>query len=112
MKYFVAVLFAVFSLSSFGETLTVRDYAQAKPITKSKLVLTRTQKIVVRATTNPDDLEDNDDGGADEIDVYVAYRRPEVVDQPADEVDISEHARMRLFIARTLALKKYLEVYA
>jgi hypothetical protein len=56
------------------------------------------------------DIEDSDDDGYDEIDIYVAYRRPELVHEKTKlDSDLSEHIKFRLWLARQLALAKYQE---
>lgn len=56
------------------------------------------------------DIDDSDDDGYDELDIYVAYRRPELVhDKQPDDGDLSEHVKFRLWLARQLALAKYHE---
>jgi hypothetical protein len=115
MRLIVAVLFAVISFGASGETPTIRDYAQlaatpAKP--KMHLAMSRTKKILVRVS-NPDDLDDNDDGGGDEIDVYIGYRRPELI-KPMDidaDPELSDYVKTRLLVARARALKKFAETY-
>ena len=52
----------------------------------------------------------------DDQDLQVCYRRPEVYNPPNvpnldDDQDISEHAQLRLFLARQLALMRYREIH-
>jgi hypothetical protein len=56
-------------------------------------------------------VEGNEDGySIDDENIYVGYRRPEVVkdlkDTVADDEDLSDYVKTRLFLARQLALMK------
>ena len=110
MKYIVAVLFAIFSLSSFGETLIARDYQSkslaVKPVVKKvKLLRSNPHRLsAIRfAGMNPADVIDDED--------IIPQRRYRGKLEQEIDTDISDYAKTRLFIARTLALKKYLEVH-
>ena len=109
MKYIVAVLFAVFSLSSFGETLVARNYnltAVVKPaIKKPKLLRSNPHRLAaIRfAHMNPADVVDDED-------IIPQQRYRSKLEEEIDD-DVSDHVAMRLFIARTLALKKYLDTH-
>jgi hypothetical protein len=52
------------------------------------------------------ELEDSDTDGYNEVDVYVAYRRPTVVDENGDE-PLSDYILDRLQDARMLAMAAY-----
>jgi hypothetical protein len=58
-----------------------------------------------------------DDPGSiliDDEDIYVGYRKPEIVDKlkvvDVDD-DLNDHVRFRLWLARQLAMKKYYETW-
>ena len=57
----------------------------------------------------------DDDDSYDDIDIYVAYRRPEIVQGRAqiidDDEDLPEHIQWKLFLIRQLALAKYRETH-
>lgn len=57
------------------------------------------------------DIEDSDDDSYDDLNIYVAYRRPELVHKKTklDDGDLSEHIKFRLWLARQLAMAKYQE---
>jgi len=38
--------------------------------------------------------------------MHRGYSRPKIIHHESDETDISEYAKFRLFLARTLALRK------
>jgi hypothetical protein len=71
------------------------------------------QRLLSQLRSNPSSLEDNDDPcGADELDLQVGYRRPEVLKLDpivSDDDDLSEDIRWKLFLIRQLALAKYRE---
>ena len=111
MKYIVAVLFAVFSLSSFGETLILRNYAPQPTVVrpavkKPKLLRSNPHRLAaIRfAHMNPADVVDDED-------IIPQQRYRSKLEEEIDD-DVSDHVAMRLFIARTLALKKYLDTHA
>ena len=56
-------------------------------------------------------LDDGDEDGYDEVDVYVAYRRPIVVDEDGDE-PLSDYVLDRLKTARILAMLAYNKAHA
>lgn len=51
-------------------------------------------------------IEDDDTDGYDEVDVYVAYRRPRIVDEDGEE-RLSDRVMDRLKTARMLAMLAY-----
>ena len=57
------------------------------------------------------DIDDGDDDGYDDIDLHVAYRRPELIHDKTklNDGDLSEHVKFRLWLARQLAMAKYHE---
>jgi hypothetical protein len=64
------------------------------------------RKSLIVSGVDPSDI----DGITDE-DIYVSYRRPELVKiDYKDDDDLSEDIQWRLFLARQLALLKYREV--
>lgn len=106
MKYIVVLALALFSLSSSAESLYVHDTGATKP--RARLFVKRTQKVLLPAV--PGEMDDNNSGGSDDIDVYIGYRRPEIVNTPGEDLDLSDYVKTRLLIARTRALKRYLEI--
>lgn len=78
----------------------------------------RTKSVLVRVvprhkrqilTANPD-LDDPDTGpGSEEIDLHVAYRRPELISNPVIDTDdeISDYVAIRLAVARARAMNIY-----
>ena len=110
MKYIVAFLFAIFSLSSFGETLIARNYSQrpaviTPAIKKPKLLRSNPHRLAaIRfAHLNPADVIDDED-------IIPQQRYRSKLEEEIDD-DVSDYVAMRLFIARTLALKKYLDTH-
>ena len=62
------------------------------------------------------DLEDSDDPqGVDVLDLYIGYRRPEIIrSQPFDDVDddlITDYVIIRLAVARARAMAAYRQKY-
>jgi hypothetical protein len=61
-------------------------------------------------------LDDSDDDYGEEIDFYVAYRRPNIVDRSIvydldDDSELPTHITERLAQIRAMALEKYKEVH-
>jgi hypothetical protein len=86
-----------------------------------KVLLSRTKRQQHQLLSQPQSnlgLDDSEDDGADEIDVHVAYRRPEVIkesysyDLDSDDDDLPPHITERLAQIRALALEKYKEVHS
>jgi hypothetical protein len=72
----------------------------------------RLQKQLAQVQT-PSNINDEDDDGYDEIDICVAYRRPEIVhdDSNTDEDELSPYVTVRLAVARAKAMSRYREVW-
>ena len=71
---------------------------------KPKLLLARSQRPVVQLSVTDDDTDYYDELP----DLYVGYRRPELIDQTADvHDDISDEIKIRLVLARKRALQAY-----
>jgi hypothetical protein len=83
-----------------------------KSVTRNVLAhaMSRAQRHAIRVI-DPTAFNDDDDG-YDFIDCQVGYGRPKIVKVDFDnEVDVSDHAKFRLTLARELALKAYREKY-
>jgi hypothetical protein len=83
-------------------------------VTPKPLPLKRTTKRLLSQLQLRSDLDDSVDDFAGELDLHVAYRRPELVRDIKivdDDEELPEHIRWRLFLARQLALAKYREVH-
>jgi hypothetical protein len=72
---------------------------------KVKHLLPRTQKRQLQLLSNSE-VDDSDDDDWDEVDIFVAYRRPCLVKCDSSE-ELSDYVKFRLFLARQLALKKF-----
>jgi hypothetical protein len=67
---------------------------------------------LVRTAIKPGEIDDTDTD-SDDMDIYIGYRRPEIVDSPVhSDPDLSDHVRTRLLIARLRAMKKYQETWS
>ena len=70
------------------------------------------QKLLNLQRSNPDEIDDGDDDGYDDIDLHVAYRRPTLIicDTKCNhngEDELSDYVLVRLAVARAKALKQY-----
>jgi hypothetical protein len=72
-----------------------------------------TRSLLIQLQLLRSDLEDGDNDFADDIDVHVGYRRPDVVTKPKvdNNSELDDYVKFRLWLARQLALKKFNEVY-
>jgi len=76
-----------------------------------KHLLPRTQQRQLSLQrSNPSELDDDDDDGYDDIDLHVAYRRPNLIPcddrcQNHDEDELSDYVLVRLAVARAKALQ-------
>lgn len=109
MRLIVAFLFAVFSFSSYGETLIVRTpHAIVKPVIKKvKLLRSNPHRYTAIhfAGTNPwVEIDDED--------IIPQRRHRSKLEKDIDNDELSDYVKTRLLIARTRALKKYLEVHS
>jgi hypothetical protein len=76
-------------------------------------VLPRKQRVLQQQLSARHDCEDNTDpAGPDELDLQGPYRRPQLVEIPQYDGDISDYVAVRLAVARARALAKYRETYA
>ena len=72
------------------------------------------QKLLSLQRSNPDEIDDGDNDGYDDIDFHVAYRRPTLI--PCDikchnhDDELSDHVLVRLAIARAKAMDRYREI--
>ena len=78
---------------------------QKSPATQIKLHLPRLLKPFVPVMIVDDDNDDENDV----VDIQVAYRRPDLVEN--SELPLSDYVQLRLAHARRLALIKYQEVW-
>lgn len=71
-----------------------------------------TKSLLSQLKSNPDDVEDSEYGSF-ELDIYVGYRRPNIVKYyfTDDDIELSDYVKIRLLLARFLALKKYKEIW-
>ena len=70
------------------------------------------QKLLILQRSNPDEVDDGDDDGYDDIDLQVAYRRPNLVPcddncYDHDQDELSDYVIVRLALARAKAMKLY-----
>jgi hypothetical protein len=58
-------------------------------------------------------LNGDDPEGINDEEIYIGYRRPELVNDTSysEEDELPEYVRWRLFLARQLALLKYREIH-
>jgi hypothetical protein len=119
MKRLAVLVTTVFLVLSPSQAKT-SDAVQATPYQKRSALKnpTLTKNVLVRAVPRHQrkflatnvlhvDLEDDDPAGPNELDLHTAYRRPKVVEQPADDVDVSDYVRVRLAVARARAMAAY-----
>ena len=75
--------------------------------TKPRLHLAKQQRPIAKLF-----FEDDDSDYYDELpDIQVGYRRPELIDQSVD-LELSDHVKIRLALARMKALKRYEEIWS
>jgi hypothetical protein len=57
-------------------------------------------------------FDDDDDGTTvEDLDLHTGFRRPEVVKNDWDDFPINDYVKLRLFLARQMALRAYEEVW-
>ena len=74
--------------------------------TRPKLLLAKSHRPIARLFAD----DSNDDYYDDLPDVQVGYRRPELVNQSAD-LELSDHIKIRLALARLKAIRRYEQVW-
>jgi hypothetical protein len=83
---------------------------QPPRIKKPKLLRSNPlRKSLIISGVDPSDLD-----GIDDEDVYVSYRRPELVKNNkvyGPDEELPDHIKWKLFLARQLAMAKYREIH-
>ena len=109
MKLFVVAV-AMFSVAAWAQVPVAEPTPTRTAVAKShhRLPVKRSQKVLARAAVKPGDMDDND-SGSDDFDIYVGYRKPEVVNKPVspEPDELSDYIQIRLLVARLRALQKY-----
>lgn len=113
----VLSLFLVLSSSQASTTVNMPAPAYHKRLisnnqTQTKSVLARAvpkTKRQVLILTNLLDAEDSNNlPGSEELDIYVGYRRPEIVTVPATDSDlVGDYIAVRLAVIRARAMAAY-----
>ena len=123
MKFVVLVV-----LSSIVWTISLAKTYDSTAIPESRSrsdsrIQTPTKNALVRAVPKNKrqvlipallDLEDSDDSqGVEVLDLYIGYRRPEVIqDQTFDDDDlVTDYVKIRLAVARARAMAAYRQKY-
>jgi hypothetical protein len=120
MKRLAVLATAIFLVLSPSQAKT-SDVVQVTPYQKRSGLKnpTLTKNVLARVASRPQrkflatnvlhlDIDDDDGpAGPDELDLHNLYRRPKVVEQPADDVDVSDYVRVRLAVARAKAMSVY-----
>lgn len=72
-----------------------------------------TKRLLNQLKSDLIDFNDSEQEHSSEVDIYVGYKRPEIVNNlnVNEDYDLSEYVRFRLFLARYLALKRYKEIW-
>jgi hypothetical protein len=81
---------------------------------KLHLLPKQTQRLLRQLPQQLSNLcfDDDDDGTTvEDLDLYISYRRPEVVKHNWEEFPVNDYVKLRLFLARQLALRAYDEVW-
>lgn len=107
MKLFVVAV-AMFSVAAWAQVPVAVPTPTRIAVAKSqhRLPVKRSQKILARAAVKPGDM---DDSVVDDFDIYVGYRRPQVINEPSllEPDELSDYVQIRLLVARLRALQKY-----
>ena len=135
MKLVATLIASAFAVTAFAQAPAKKEEkkADAKPavtalvllhpahllpkptpkVTPKPLPLKRTTKSLLTQLQLRNDLDGGGEDFANDIDIYVGFRRPELVKNGIVDLDndLSDHVKFRLFLARQLALKKYQEVW-
>lgn len=112
----IAPLFFLVLNPSQAKTIDVAQVLESPKRSESTNPM-RTKSVLVRVvprhkrqvlTANPE-LDDPDtDLGSEEIDLHVAYRRPELISNPViDTDDVSDYVAVRLAVARARAMQAF-----
>lgn len=101
------------SMTSVERVLVYQKRSELRNQTLTKNVLARAipkyKRQVLAASL---EIDDNDDpAGSDELDVYVGYRRPSLVDDHSANDQVSDYVSVRLAVARAKAMSAYRQKY-
>lgn len=121
MKFAVTALFVILGSTSSQAKMTSTERVFLRQEQQKLNTPTRTRSVLVHAlpkthrkfvVTN-DLTDDENDGppGADELDLQVSYRRPDIVKDTTQDQDVSDYVKVRLLVARARAMKKYQEIW-
>jgi hypothetical protein len=121
MKFVIlAIAFLLVSTVSQAKTLSspVSAYHQVTPWQKATVTRSVLARVKSRAeihalkAANLLSIDDDDDDDYDDIDMQVAYARPRLTKPEKNlDLEISDHAKIRLMVARARALQVYNKKY-
>lgn len=115
MRKLIILLLTLFSASVFArDTIQLPGQHIAAPTVKVMMSRTKKRQMNIYYASQANEIDNSDpDTGADDLDVYVGYRRPELdyESTPLDIDTIPEHILKRLAIARQLAVQKQKETW-
>lgn len=113
VSLFVTVALAIESQQVLTSTKFKKETVGSYKVPQSR-ALKRLQKQLAQVQ-NPSQMNDEDDDGYDDnTDIYVSYRRPELVDDTnsQDDTELSPYVTIRLALARAKALARYREIWS
>jgi hypothetical protein len=106
MRIIVAILFVVLSFSAHAKPAPVSEANPSAAIKKPKLLRSNPHRYTAInfAGVNPWDAVDDED--------IMPQRRYRFKLEPNESDELSDYVQLRLLVARTRALKKFVEVHS
>ena len=106
MRIIVAILFAVLSTGAWAKPAPIAKPAPVAAIKKPKLLRSNPHRLaaIQFAGQNPWDAVDDED-------IVDQRRYRSRLEKEIDSDELSDYVRTRLLVARTRALKKFVEVH-
>lgn len=110
------ILLLLFSASVFAkDTIQLPGQHIVAPTVKVMMSRSKKRQMNIYYTSQANEIDNSDpDTGADDLDMHVGYRRPELdyESTPLDIDTIPEHILKRLELARQLAVTRHLELWS
>ena len=112
LAFFVGIATAETTSTIVSKPTVVTDKKITRKVLQTRAAKRLQKQLAQVQTHSPFNINDEDDDGYDEIDMYVGYRRPEVVraSKTTDDDELSPYVTVRLALARAKAMAKYREV--
>lgn len=116
MTKIVSLLLLMVALNVFAaDSAPIYKQTMLAPTVKAMMPRSKKRQMNIYYAFQANEIDNSDpDTGADDLDMHVGYRRPELdyESTPLDIDTIPEHILKRLELARQLAVTRHLELWS